>query len=223
MSASPRPSRAGLALAVLAFAACGVLLGAVLWPLAPEAPAGHRGAGVAALGPVGAADVADPPEAIPVPEDDSMTLYIPALARAEDVPVESAPESATAPLRRGALHVEGTGFPWQRGANVYLAAHRLGFPGTKSHLLFWDLPTLGEGDGVLLTDSEGTCFEYRVFRELRVGPREVRVTKPVPGKSVVSLQTCTLPDYTERVVVQAELVKVLPESAGARLQGLERR
>jgi len=27
----------------------------------------------------------------------------------------------------------------------------------------------------------------------------------VPGKSVVSLQTCTLPDYSRRLVVQGEL------------------
>ncbi len=34
------------------------------------------------------------------------------------------------------------------------------------------------------------------------------MTEPVPGKSVVSLQTCTLPDYSQRYVVQAELVDV---------------
>jgi sortase A len=29
----------------------------------------------------------------------------------------------------------------------------------------------------------------------------------VEGKSVVSLQTCTLPDYKERLIVQGELVE----------------
>ena len=38
-----------------------------------------------------------------------------------------------------------------------------------------------------------------------VDPDAVRVLRPVPGKSVVSLQTCTLPDYSRRLVVQGEL------------------
>jgi sortase A len=39
-----------------------------------------------------------------------------------------------------------------------------------------------------------------------VGPQEVQVMNPVAGKSVVSLQTCTLPDFSERLVVQGERV-----------------
>jgi len=34
------------------------------------------------------------------------------------------------------------------------------------------------------------------------------VLRPIKGKNIVSLQTCTLPDYTQRVVYQAELKKV---------------
>jgi sortase A len=45
-----------------------------------------------------------------------------------------------------------------------------------------------------------------VFRRKIVGPREVSVAEPVPGKGMVNLQTCTLPDYAERLVVQAALV-----------------
>ena len=44
-----------------------------------------------------------------------------------------------------------------------------------------------------------------MFRHKFVGSREVSVAEPVPGKSVVSLQICTLPDYAERLVVQAAL------------------
>ncbi|MDQ4004084.1 MAG: sortase [Actinomycetota bacterium] len=29
---------------------------------------------------------------------------------------------------------------------------------------------------------------------------------PVAGKSIVSLQTCTLPDYSDRLIVRGELV-----------------
>ncbi len=148
-----------------------------------------------------------PEKSVRPPKDKSLRLSVPAMARVEEVPVETAPGTEEGPLRRGVLHVAGTGFPWQPGANTYLAGHRLGFPGTGSHLLFWDLDRLREGDEVLLRDAEDRIYRYRVFRKMVVGPREVSVTEPVPGKKgVVSLQTCTLPDYEERLVVQAELV-----------------
>ena len=47
---------------------------------------------------------------------------------------------------------------------------------------------------------------YRVYETLEVGPQEVDVTLPVQGKSIVSLQTCTLPDYKRRIIVRAEKV-----------------
>jgi len=59
---------------------------------------------------------------------------------------------------------------------------------------------------VILTDADGTRYTYRVFRNIVVDPWDWSVAEPVPGKSIVSLQTCTLPDYTQRIVVQAELV-----------------
>jgi sortase A len=31
--------------------------------------------------------------------------------------------------------------------------------------------------------------------------------EPQDGKSIVSLQTCTLPDYEQRLIVQGELVE----------------
>jgi sortase A len=33
------------------------------------------------------------------------------------------------------------------------------------------------------------------------------VTKPVPGKNVLTLQTCTLPDYSKRLITRAGLVE----------------
>ena len=140
------------------------------------------------------------------PSDDHMVLTIPALARVDAVPVPTAPGTAEGPLRDGAMHVEGTGYPWQTGANTYIAGHRLGFPGTRSHRLFWDLDELESGDRVMIEDSEGRRYEYAVFRRRVVGPQDISVTRPIPGKSVVTLQTCTLPDYAERLVVQAALV-----------------
>ena len=49
--------------------------------------------------------------------------------------------------------------------------------------------------------------------------QEVCVTQPVPGRSVVSPQTFTLPDYAKRLVVQAELVAHDDPSGGFGLPG----
>ncbi len=38
-------------------------------------------------------------------------------------------------------------------------------------------------------------------------PTDRSVTEAVEGKSMVTLQTCTLPDYSKRLVVRAELVE----------------
>jgi sortase A len=105
-----------------------------------------------------------------------------------------------------AVHLRGTGNPWDRHANVYIAGHRLGFPTTDSWLAFWDLNVLRKGDVIHLKDAAGDRYTYRVFRKFIVGPNQVSVTAPLPGRNIVSLQTCTLPDYSERLVVQAEKV-----------------
>src|SRR5215216_2416435 len=58
------------------------------------------------------------------------------------------------------------------------------------------------------TSTNCTRYTYEVFREFVAQPYEVHVTQPIPGKSVVSLQSCTLPDYSKRLIVQAELKDV---------------
>jgi sortase A len=40
-----------------------------------------------------------------------------------------------------------------------------------------------------------------------VPPDDVEVMNAVEGESIVTLQTCTLPDYAKRLVVQGELVE----------------
>lgn len=104
------------------------------------------------------------------------------------------------------VHVQGTGFPWQRGSNVYIAGHRIGYVGTPSFRAFYDPESLEEEDEVILGGPDGETYLYVVYETLEVGSREVGVTLPVPGKSIVSLQTCTLPDYSRRVIVRAERV-----------------
>ena len=138
-------------------------------------------------------------------QNTTMTLDIPKMD-VGGVQVRSTPVSDSSALDTGAQHVEGTGFPWQDGANTYIAGHRIGYPGTGSYLVFYDLDALENGDEVILTDADGTKYTYAVFKTFVVGPSDYYVTRPVPGKSVVSLQTCTLPDYSERLIVQAELV-----------------
>ena len=142
------------------------------------------------------------------PAQTTLKLTVPEMKRVEDVPVYDGRGGNKAALRNGTLHVKGTGYPWQRVANVYIAGHRLGFPGTKSHLVFWDLDKLKNGNEVILTDANGTTYTYEVFKKFVVSPTDVHVMRPVTGKNIVSLQTCTLPDYTERLIVQAELKSV---------------
>lgn len=143
----------------------------------------------------------------PGPRDETLRLTIPEMARIRrDAVPYAAPGDEGALRRSAAIHLKGTSFPWQRGANVYLAGHRLGYPNTESWLTFWNLDKLGRGDRVFLTDVSGTRYAYRVYRVFVVGPGDSWVTEPVAGKSVLTLQTCTLPDYKQRLIVRAELV-----------------
>jgi sortase A len=103
------------------------------------------------------------------------------------------------------VHIKHTGFPWDKEANVYIAGHRLGFPNTNSHLAFWDLNKLQVGDEFYITDSEGRQYTYKVFKKFIATPENLSVLTPVEGKNIVTLQTCTLPDYTNRFLVRGEL------------------
>ncbi|QIN85231.1 sortase [Rubrobacter tropicus] len=143
------------------------------------------------------------------PKSGDLSLTVPEMRRVDDVPVYTGPANDEAALHDGTLHVDSTGFPWQDGANVYIAGHRMGFPGTASFLVFNDLNRLEAGDKVMLTDANGTRYNYEVFEKFVVNPDAYSVTQPVPGRSVVSLQTCTLPDYSQRLIVQAELTSVV--------------
>jgi sortase A len=142
------------------------------------------------------------------PDNSTLKLTVPEMQRVRNVPVYDGSVNDEAALHDGALHLKGSGFPWQTGANVYIAGHRLGFPGTKSYLVFWDLDKLENGDEVILTDADGTRYTYEVFKEFVVNPDDMHVTQPVAGRNVVTLQTCTLPDYKQRLIVQAELTSV---------------
>jgi len=142
------------------------------------------------------------------PEDKTLTLTVPKMMRlADGAEVPSGQGDDEEKLKNySAMHLEGTGFPWEAGANVYLAGHRLGYPGTPSFLAFYDLDKLENGDEVIVTDADGNEYTYRVFKSDSVGPTDLSVTEPVEGTDVLTLQTCTLPDYAQRLIVQAEKV-----------------
>ncbi len=145
-----------------------------------------------------------------VAKSTTLKLTIPAMDRVEDLNVYDAPFDDESALEAGAQHVQDTGFPWEDEPNVFIAGHRLGFPGTDSYLVFWDLDELEDGDEIFLTDSDDTRYTYEVFENFVTDPYDWSVTEPVPGKNIVTLQTCTLPDYSDRIIVQAELTEVEP-------------
>jgi sortase A len=147
--------------------------------------------------------------ASPPKRDDTMKLSIPSMKHVDNVPVYTATAHNQPALRNGTLHLAGTGFPWQREANVYIAGHRLGYPRTKSFLVFWDLNRLRMGRRVVLRDSEGERYIYRVYDRFVLGPDDASATKPIAGRNVVSLQTCTLPNYTDRLIVRAKLQRIV--------------
>jgi sortase A len=143
------------------------------------------------------------------PKNKDLKLTIPAMKEIKDdtIPTGTGTDE-TLFHDYAAVHLRDTGFPWQRTANVYIAGHRIGFPGTDSNLAFYDLEDLKKGDKVYLKDADGRKYTYKVFKKLVVPPTDLSVLRPIPGKNIVSLQTCTLPDYTNRVIYQAELKDV---------------
>lgn len=140
------------------------------------------------------------------PADKTLRLTVPSMERIDDAPVPDTNGEDEESLKdHVGIHLEGTGFPWQDEANVYVAGHRLGYPGTPSFLAFYDLDNVKEGDQISVTDADGKEYDYKVFQVFTVDPSDLYVTEPVEGRNVLTLQSCTLPDYSQRLIVQAEL------------------
>jgi len=147
--------------------------------------------------------------ALKPPQSRTLKLTVPEMNEIEDDTIPTGTGTNAALFRDYAgVHLRDTGFPWQRTANVYIAGHRIGFPGTDSNLAFYDLEDLEKGDKVYLQDADGREYTYQVFKKLIVEPTDLSVLDPIKGKNIVSLQTCTLPDYTKRVIYRAELTNV---------------
>ena len=141
------------------------------------------------------------------PEKKMLRVTVPGMDQLRNSEIPYAASDDEEAFRKYAgVHLEGTGDPWDREANVYIAGHRLGYPTTDSFLAFWDLNVLRKGDKVFVTDADGKRYVYKVFRRFSVAPTQVSVTRPLEGRNVLTLQTCTLPDYSRRLIVQAEKV-----------------
>jgi len=152
----------------------------------------------------------------PVPATNDFWLTIPKLGLYDNYVTNSDAHSA---LDYGATKRTDTGFPWQNNANTYIVGHRLGWPGTGSDHIFYNLPLLNYGDKVYLYDANGTVYTYEVTEIYEVLPSETWVTRPVPGRPMVSLQTCienygdywTMgPNWFVRYIVRADRVAVTP-------------
>ena len=143
------------------------------------------------------------------PADTTLRLDVPKMSRIKDAPVPDTRHDDEASLRDFVgIHLDWSEFPWDEEPNVYIAGHRLGYPGFPSYLAFWDIDNLAEGDEVTLTDANGTVYAYRVFRSVVVEQDDLSVTEAIPGRNILTLQSCTLPDYRQFLIVQAQLEDV---------------
>jgi sortase A len=125
----------------------------------------------------------------PAPEDPTTYLTVPRLGIYGHTVRNDDSKWA---LDQGAIKIPETGFPWQKpSTNTYIAGHRIGWPGTESHYQFYNLPAMQKGDLVTLEDTNGTVYRYKVTEIFAVSPWETWVTKPVAGRDMISLQTCT--------------------------------
>jgi len=109
----------------------------------------------------------------------------------------------------GVVHEPETSLPWSETPqrNVYLAAHRLGYRGTWTRLVFYNLDKLEQGDRVVLKDRDGKAYEYRVSETFVVDPTDTWVMGQIQGRDMLTLQTCTpIPSFDKRLIVRAERV-----------------
>ena len=123
-------------------------------------------------------------ESAPVaPSDPTMYLDVPKLGISGAIVA-----GGEAGLEMGTQLVSGA--PWLAGSNTYIAGHRVGFPGTGSDRIFYNLPSMAAGDLINLTDSNGEVYTYQVSEVFAVTPYDVWVTAPT-GTDMVTLQVCT--------------------------------
>jgi sortase A len=118
-------------------------------------------------------------------------------------------EESQQALDAGVIHLPETPMPWERREqkNVYLAGHRIGYSGTGSRMVFYELDELSEGDRISLRDRRGRTYDYRVSEMFVVDPMATWAVQPVRGRDMLTLQTCTpIPTFENRLIVRADKV-----------------
>ncbi len=140
------------------------------------------------------------------PRDTRLLLSIPRLG-IEDVAVGDSPDQSYLD-REGIMHLSGTGFPYERGSNTYIVGHAADYDASRVPNVFRNLKGLQQGDTISLRDTLGRSYEYRAYQYFIVNPTDVWITEPVPGKEIISLQTCyPAPSFAKRLIIRAERVK----------------
>ena len=140
------------------------------------------------------------------PRDTRLLLSIPRL-EIQDVAVRDSPDQGYLD-REGIMHLSGTGFPYERGLNTFIVGHTADYDASRVPNVFHNLKSLQQGDEITLRDALGRTYEYRAYRYFIVNPTDVWITEPVPGKEIISLQTCyPAPSFAKRLIIRAERVK----------------
>lgn len=130
-------------------------------------------------------------------------LKIPAID--VDLPVYHGTSDAT--LLQGAGHLEGTSLPvGGPGTRSVITAHR----GLANATMFTNLDRVKIGDTFII-EVFGKVLAYKVTETKVVEPTETESLRPVPGKDLVTLVTCTpLGINTHRILVTAERIEPTP-------------
>ena len=136
----------------------------------------------------------------------TMTLTVPKLGL-EDIPVPTA-DSQVALDREGIIRLEESGVPWEEGSNTFVVGHALGFLWTRTPYIFYELNQLKPGDEIIARDQADNEYNFKVYDRVTVKPEDYWVTHPIPGKTTISLQTCTpIPTFENRLIIRGELVE----------------
>lgn len=122
-----------------------------------------------------------------------------------DLPVYHGTREDT--LLRGAGHLQGTSLPiGGEGTRTVITAHR-GLAGSR---MFTDLDELDIGDTFII-ETLGEILTYKVIEKVVVEPDDRETVRPVQGKDLATLVTCTpLGINSHRILVTGERVTPTP-------------
>ena len=88
---------------------------------------------------------------------------------------------------------------------MFIAGHYLGWPGTASHLVFYNLDKLRRGDEIVLEGNQGRAYRYRVSEAFEATPKDSWAMGQERGRDMLTLQTCVPPPtFEDRLVVRAD-------------------